>query len=210
MELRLRPGSTVDIPSLIETFLNAFSTNPTVSRPFPADSSQVQTFWHESFREGFQNPNARFLVVEDISSFPAKFVGFAKWSQHHPPSPYELLPTNWPEEGDPEWAREFFWDLDRWRREIMGEREHWFLELIAVKREFHGNGAGRMLLEWGCQRADEVGWEAYLDSTPDGYRLYERFGFEVVQTVEWTERLGKEYVHRFMVRKRRGKNNSEV
>jgi predicted N-acetyltransferase YhbS len=48
---------------------------------------------------------------------------------------------------------------------------------LAVYVEYHGQGAGKMLLAWGCRRADEVRWEAYLDSTLDGFRLYERFGF---------------------------------
>lgn len=41
-------------------------------------------------------------------------------------------------------------------------------------------------------------------------RLYERFGFEVVQTVEWTERLRKEYVHRFMLREKAEKKKLDV
>jgi hypothetical protein len=35
-------------------------------------------------------------------------------------------------------------------------------------------------------------------------------GFELVQTVEWTERLGKEYVPRFMLREKGEKKKSDV
>jgi GNAT superfamily N-acetyltransferase len=208
MELGLRPGVTADIPSMVEAFLSAFSTNPAVSRIFPATSSEVQASRREGFTAGFQNPDAHFLVVEDVSTSPPTFVAFAKWLEYHASSPYDPLPTNWPQDGDPEFAREFLGDLNRKHRQIMAERKHWFLDLLVARREFHGKGAGRMLLEWGCTKADEAGWEAYLDSTPDGFRLYEKLGFKVVQTVEWTDRLGgKEYVHRFMLR---GKKELEV
>lgn len=40
-------------------------------------------------------------------------------------------------------------------------------------------GAGKMLLEWGCKKADEQGLDAYLDATPIGRPLYQRYGFVI-------------------------------
>jgi hypothetical protein len=46
-----------------------------------------------------------------------------------------------------------------------------------------------MLLEWGCQKADEAGLDCYLDATSTGKPLYERYGFEVqsVSTLDLTQ-----------------------
>jgi hypothetical protein len=39
-------------------------------------------------------------------------------------------------------------------------------------------GAARLLIEWGCKKADEDGKEAYVDASDEGRPVYVRFGFE--------------------------------
>lgn len=39
-----------------------------------------------------------------------------------------------------------------------------------------------MLLEWGTQKADELGLEAFVESTDDGKPCYERHGFTYMST----------------------------
>ena len=41
-----------------------------------------------------------------------------------------------------------------------------------------------MLVRWGCQKADEVGVEAFLEASPMGAPMYARHGFQAVKTVE--------------------------
>ena len=49
----------------------------------------------------------------------------------------------------------------------------------------HGRkGAGSMLVRWGCEKADEVGVEAFLEASPMGAPMYARHGFQPVKTVE--------------------------
>jgi GNAT superfamily N-acetyltransferase len=43
---------------------------------------------------------------------------------------------------------------------------------------FQGRGAGGLLVEWGTKKADELGLPAYLESSPKGHRVYERYGFK--------------------------------
>jgi hypothetical protein len=33
-----------------------------------------------------------------------------------------------------------------------------------------------MMLQWGCDRADEEGVECYVDSSPQALKLYQKFG----------------------------------
>jgi hypothetical protein len=42
-----------------------------------------------------------------------------------------------------------------------------------------------LLVNWGCERADEMDVEAYLEATPMGRPLYERYGFVAVKEVEF-------------------------
>lgn len=94
-------------------------------------------------------------------------------------------------------GEEFFKVLEGEHWEIMGGRGHFFLELIATDPGYGGKGVGGMLVKWGCERADELGVEAYLDSTPMGKGLYEKFGFGAVKGVGFLE--GR-YLQSFMVR----------
>lgn len=39
-----------------------------------------------------------------------------------------------------------------------------------------------MLLKWGAEEADRLGLDSYLESSPEGKTLYEKSGFEVLDT----------------------------
>ena len=55
------------------------------------------------------------------------------------------------------------------------------LELVATDPKYHGQGAGTLLLQYGCSRADRDAVEAYLEASPDAVRLYEKIGFVEAQ-----------------------------
>ena len=54
------------------------------------------------------------------------------------------------------------------------------LEVLAADPEYHGRGAGSMLLTWACEKADREGLEIYLDGAAKAVPLYRRFGFVVL------------------------------
>ncbi len=91
------------------------------------------------------------------------------------------------------------------REREMGRRPHWFLEWLATDEEYKGQGAASLLLKYGCDLADEDGVEAYLDSSPAGRGLYEKFGF--VKRAEKAIPGGMGYVEWFMVRPAVGKKS---
>lgn len=51
------------------------------------------------------------------------------------------------------------------------------LDMLATDPDYHGKGAGTMLVRWGCELADKDGVATYLDASKAGKRLYERYGF---------------------------------
>jgi GNAT superfamily N-acetyltransferase len=70
--------------------------------------------------------------------------------------------------------------------EIMGTEQPFFmLNMLATHPDHQGRGAGKMLLSWGLEKADEEGLVTYLNATDVGRQMYEKKGFEVRKTIEW-------------------------
>ncbi|TGO43647.1 hypothetical protein BOTNAR_1564g00020 [Botryotinia narcissicola] len=47
--------------------------------------------------------------------------------------------------------------------------------------EHRREGAGGLMMQWGCKLADEKGLEAFVESTDDGRELYKAHGFVIVR-----------------------------
>jgi ribosomal protein S18 acetylase RimI-like enzyme len=105
---------------------------------------------------------------------------------------------------DPEMAKRYFAKHYEQHEKFMGARGHWYLELISTKREVKGLGTGRKLVEWGLEKVDADGCEAYLEASPEGRGLFERFGFRVVERLVY---LDGAYVECSMMRE--GKKGTE-
>lgn len=45
-------------------------------------------------------------------------------------------------------------------------------------------GAGGVLVKWGTKKADDLRLPIYLESSAEGYRLYQKHGFEKVESFE--------------------------
>ena len=66
------------------------------------------------------------------------------------------------------------------------------LELLAVRPDFQGMGAGVKLTKWGCDKADEAGIQGVVEATPNAQRCYEKCGFKV-ETEEIHFKVGDEF-----------------
>lgn len=49
-----------------------------------------------------------------------------------------------------------------------------------VHPDYQRRGAGSVLTRWGIEKVDEMGLEAFLESTDDGMLLYAKHGFAVI------------------------------
>jgi predicted GNAT family N-acyltransferase len=103
---------------------------------------------------------------------------------------------------DKELAKEYFGGQAVQHERFMGKRAHWYLELISTKPEIKGLGTGRKLVQWGLEKVDKDGAEAYLEASPQGKGLFERFGFEVVEKLVYVD---GGYVECSMMRTANGK-----
>ncbi len=62
---------------------------------------------------------------------------------------------------------------------------HWYLPLIGVEPSHHRRGVGAELMRRALEGCDRDGAAAYLEATSHANRrLYERFGFETVGTIQ--------------------------
>ena len=74
------------------------------------------------------------------------------------------------------------------------------LEFLASAHEHKGRGIGSMLVQWGCDRADEEGVEIYVETNRAVLPLYKKFGFLVQDTLAMPGGFG--YEEFFLVRPR--------
>lgn len=87
-------------------------------------------------------------------------------------------------ESNPELFQGLFKLFNKHKREIMGTRPYYVLDTLVTHPDHHRRGAGGLLVQWGCDQADKKGVEAYLEASPMGKPLYERYGFKEVKTVQ--------------------------
>jgi GNAT superfamily N-acetyltransferase len=84
------------------------------------------------------------------------------------------------------------------------------LHILVTEPSYQGKGPGSILIQHGLHLADGKDANVFLESSPRGLRLYEKFGFETVEEISLripgSLNLGKEddelYVTSCMIRKK--------
>jgi GNAT superfamily N-acetyltransferase len=196
--LTLRPAVATDIPYLTPLYLRSFS-DPLSLRCFPRNASTT-AFWTTQNHGEFSEATSHFLVLVDpalpeatSASDMGPIVAYAKWNSPLLSASGELVAgggddpdamPDWPAGGDAELANEFFGHLAQRRKAIMGHRPHWYLEIVATLPEYRGRGLAGRLIDWGVQRADEMGLECYLEAGPGLVGFYGRWGFVIEESFE--------------------------
>ena len=124
-----------------------------------------------------------------------QIAGFANWQSGRIKTWKEMNPP-FVEGMNAEKCEAFFAGMDANRQSVMGEKEHYctqrrsiytsiallltistVLSMVATSPSAKRKGVGSTLVKWGCDRADQDGLPAYLDSSAAGKGLYEKFGF---------------------------------
>ncbi|KAI4659442.1 uncharacterized protein J4E78_005870 [Alternaria triticimaculans] len=147
----------------------------------------------EDIRDGITNKGILYVKCVDTST--GEIIACARWRYVKPkeegakertweevdagltvPPPYE--------ESDPEMFAELFNLFNSNKREILERRAYYVLDTLVTLPQHGRRGAGSMLVRWGCEKADEVGVEAFLEASPMGAPMYARHGFQAMKTVE--------------------------
>ncbi|KAG8169239.1 hypothetical protein KVR01_001988 [Diaporthe batatas] len=146
---------------------------------------------------GEQQPADAFVVVaeleEDGGGRDPVIVAFSKWKlvrEQQPPGEWEkegardMTAEQLGEGADAVVYNEFMGGLHRMRARWIKGEPHLHLGILAATPTRHRLGAGSALLKWGCELADREKTTAWLESSPVGYSLYKKFGFEPVEVAD--------------------------
>ena len=70
--------------------------------------------------------------------------------------------------------------------QLRPDEEHWYLPMIGVDPRYQGLGLGTLLMETACRHFDKASLPAFLESSnPGNVPLYQRFGFEVLEVLQF-------------------------
>jgi GNAT superfamily N-acetyltransferase len=214
MPLQLSLATEADISLLVPIQFAAFHPENRVHRliypsPLPVPDSIINTTISRHLESWKGDPHVTWIIIRDTESLTTlpsgekkpRIIAAAKWIIW----PAGESPT-WPEKIDVNWIPDtkientgnvapngaaddkayvsyvlenFF---DRRRKRITGSAA--ILDVCFTDPEYHRRGAGKMLVNWGTAKADELGIRAFVEASPEGRRLYESCGFEVVEEVE--------------------------
>ncbi|KAH6641200.1 acyl-CoA N-acyltransferase [Chaetomium tenue] len=198
----LRPSTPADITPCAAIAYAAFQPSALIRQMAPISDEVELGFWTAIVAAAFKDANTHLVVADDAAS--GEVLGFAKWvfvgeGDALPGIARNVLGGL---VGDKELAKAYFGAQAQQHERFMGGRAHWYLELISTKPEIKGLGTGRKLVQWGVEKVDGDGVEAYLEASPQGRGLFERFGFEIVEKLVY---LDEGYVECSMVRAAKGK-----
>ncbi|GFF36686.1 hypothetical protein IFM51744_03207 [Aspergillus udagawae] len=169
-----------DIPAITELWYNAFSI-PQNLKMFP-DTTGVRQWWNETHRQDIlHNRHRRYLKVVDIAS-PGFIVAYAKWDLNPQQSGQRFPP--WHEESDHQACDELFGLLEKERNQFFGDKQFYYLDVLVTHPVYRRQGAGSMLIQWGCDRADKEAVPAYVDAHYAAAPLYRKFGFRDRKDIE--------------------------
>ena len=61
------------------------------------------------------------------------------------------------------------------------------LHICYTHPDYQRRGVGSLMLRWGCDLADHLLLESWIEASPDGGKLYELFGFHHYTSVGTSE-----------------------
>ncbi|KAJ9605588.1 hypothetical protein H2200_010245 [Cladophialophora chaetospira] len=183
MPLILQEAVEADVPRLVEIERDAYATNAMspilFPGPFPPDALEKRG--EGLIKQRRADPSIRWVKAVDMET--RDIVAFAKWDIIEKPK--EIVRSRVFGPGcNVEACEEFFGGIARKRKELMGDKAYCLLDLLQTEPKHQGRGAGSMLIKWGLDIADELNLPAYLESSPAGHRLYQKFGFKDIDELK--------------------------
>jgi GNAT superfamily N-acetyltransferase len=197
MELTVLPlTSTSDIPTIARIHLAAFLTNKLYRTVWYKGITPAVVESQESRHLNFltSDPTVRYAkVVEHAVSNPGKpdsanegtIIAFAKWHVYKTAAAVvtrqDAGDRSWPPDCNIPCVKDFWSKVQAVRHE-WGPKlgPHLMLDILATDPAHIRKGAGKMLMKFGTDIADEMGLPCFLEGSPEGLGLYHANGFEVV------------------------------
>ncbi|KAJ4308615.1 hypothetical protein N0V84_011992 [Fusarium piperis] len=189
MPFQLREARSDDIPDMRRIYYSAFGDTIIGGNVFMTNIEASNRFLDASYKEELMDSHCQLLVVtnKDTPDSAEEIVAFGKWglpgASIDDPPPVEAWPSNG------ELAVDFFGAMTNGHREYMGDSPHYYLECIGTHKDWRGKGAAGLMIRWGLERADADKLPSFLEATPKGRPIYEKFGFKTLgeRVFEWPQ-----------------------
>jgi GNAT superfamily N-acetyltransferase len=197
--MRLRPAKPSDEPAIVEICARAFMEEDLFGRvihPYRAQyPNDVQIFWHEWVRNDWANPRNNIIVaVTTTEAEQEKVIGAAIWQRQGEDPGAQKVIAGWTDPGTfPALLSTHNRALDPSKKTILVEAApytkhywagssatNWYLALCCVDPDVQGRGAGRVLVRWGLNRAEEEGVRASVTASEGSDEFYMKCGFDEV------------------------------
>ena len=210
--VRLRAAVAEDIATMVSIQDSAFRDDALYNRCFPPSDPATHQVMIARTERHFADAASHAIIAEaaDESSTGGEqltIIGWARWIRRPLPAPGAapapprvLTEDMYPAGGDRAFAARFFQANQDALSEATKDQPYWFLSMIAVAKEHQRRGVASMLMRFGVDEADREGWAAYVNASPEGKALYERFGFRTVQRTDFGGGITTDHMKREGVR----------
>ncbi|KAF4972107.1 hypothetical protein FSARC_1247 [Fusarium sarcochroum] len=185
MPLKVLPANEADASRAVDIENIAYGPNPIGSVLFPNPRPSGPNTRVADLIDLFQkNPACRWAKVVDTDIGEDEMVAFTMWymwdtpptEEQHSFSSYRGPSCN------VEACELLFGGINKMRVSYMNGKPYAFLKLLHTDPKHQRRGAASLLLEWGLKEADRLGIPACLESSSQGRKLYEKFGFDEAAT----------------------------
>ncbi|KAK3621126.1 hypothetical protein LTR56_022990 [Elasticomyces elasticus] len=191
----LAPAREADIAAIIDIITLSFAHLPTEialgNVDTPAGRQAASARHLHAWRQHAKNtdvPCAIKCVFTDPATREEMIVGFGEWFIYDKWGQYEqvneLISGHWVEDDE---KREI---VQRWLEPVVDARRKWLhgrrcavLVYMVVLPEWRRKGVASMIVRWGVDKCRGLGVLAYLEATEEGKQVYDKCGFETMETV---------------------------
>ena len=196
-KLEVSEATSAAIPSLTTVVPRAFHKTNAFHRAAVPDTQVVREWYARIYADEIKDPACHVLTViddDDASKQETK----SSSEERHPRAlgvlllrlmdPKDKSSGIWTKHAiTPDHDREKYEamvvPMGEMRAEIMGDREHFLLELFGVDDEAKGTGLGRKLLQRACEISDQKGVDIFVEGNIFAVEFYRKFGFEVIKEI---------------------------
>ena len=188
-DLHIELATETDVPRLMEIQFTAFAQEPVdIAINGPNTPEVRQKAGGRLLKQMRTDPylNTIKCVRKNRETNEDIIIGFCEWFIYDKERPedewrkeHPLLDCMWIEhDAEREKVRSYTVPVLEARRRIMRGRPYALLMFLCVEPGSQQQGAGGMLVRWGTSKADELGLDCFLESSPFGYGLYKKCGFK--------------------------------
>ncbi|KAK8014811.1 hypothetical protein PG990_008107 [Apiospora arundinis] len=146
----------VDLPAIAQCLFESYEDLP-------------QPSFHVFFPTHGTGEAARGAAIEEAAA------RLKLWNAHGKTMYWQKV-TCFPDDGSRRFVEKALQNHTRSRSQA-APRPHLYLFIIFTHPDYRLQGVGQQFMNWGMKKADELGFDFYLDSTPYGRPLYEANGF---------------------------------